>query len=225
MTQSTNVEISSVRISATSGSVSVVATPGLAAVRSGRRPITIDGATATVESTHQRSVVEVPEGMDLVIGTTSGSIEVLGPAGTVAVTATSGKVEIADAASVDVRTTSGRVTIGQARGEARISSTSGHVEIEHSGSANITTTSGRIRLREVAGPARAHCASGTIEIAMAEAHDVDAETVSGRISISLPTDARPRIDTPRAGSVPPSGDHDCVVTARSGSGRADVSNR
>ena len=82
-----------------------------------------------------------------------------------------------------------------------------------------------IRLREVAGPARAHCASGTIEIAMAEAHDVDAETVSGRISISLPTDARPRIDTPRAGSVPPSGDHDCVVTARSGSGRVDVSNR
>lgn len=226
MAQSTDVEISSVRISATSGSVSVVATPGLTAVRSGRRPIVVDGPTATVESTYQRAVLEVPEGMDLVIGTTSGSIEVLGPAGTVAVTATSGKVEIEEAASVDVRTTSGRVTIGQTRGEARVFSKSGHVEIAHSGSANITTSSGRIRLREVAGAAHAHCSSGSIEIAMADAHDVDAETVSGHISISLPTGARPRIDTPAGGSVPVSADQcDCVITARSGSGRVDVSNR
>ena len=48
---------------------------------------------------------------------------------------------------------------------------------------------------------------------------------SGRIAVSLPAGVRARIDTPSAGSVEVAGDHDCVVTARSGSGRVDVSTR
>jgi DUF4097 and DUF4098 domain-containing protein YvlB len=80
-------------------------------------------------------------------------------------------------------------------------------------------------LHDVAGTARAHCASGKVDITMAGAHDVEAETVSGRISILLPAGTRARIDTPSAGSVDAEVDHDCVVTARSGSGRVDVSTR
>ena len=225
MAQSTETEISSVRISSTTGSVSVVATPGLAAVESHRRPMQLDGPVATVESTHQRAVVAVPEGMDLVIGTTTGRVEVRGVVGRVAVTTKTGKVEIEDASSVDVRTVTGRVSIERSRSDALVFSRTGRVEIGRTGSANVTTTTGRIVLSEVAGPAVAHCASGRIEITMAEAHDVEADTVSGRITISLPAGVRPRIDTPSAGSIPVSGDHDCVVTARSGSGRVDVSTR
>jgi DUF4097 and DUF4098 domain-containing protein YvlB len=163
--------------------------------------------------------------MDLVIGTSSGRVRVAGSVGSVAVVTTSGKVQIDDAASLDVRTSSGRVTVANSRGEARVISRSGDVEIDHSGVADVTTTSGRIVLHDVAGTARAHCASGKVDITMAGAHDVEAETVSGRISILLPAGTRARIDTPSAGSVDAEVDHDCVVTARSGSGRVDVSTR
>jgi DUF4097 and DUF4098 domain-containing protein YvlB len=108
---------------------------------------------------------------------------------------------------------------------ARVVSTSGRIDIERSGGADVTTTSGRIALGDVTGPVRAHCASGRIQIHMAEPHDVDAETVSGRIDISLPAGTRARIDTPGAGAVSTAADDDCVVVARSGSGRIVVSTR
>lgn len=225
MSQSSDVAVTAVRVTTTSGAVTVTADADVHAVVAAGLPIALDGETVTIESASKRIDLRVPEGMDLVIGTSSGRVRVLGRAGVVAVVTASGKVEIVDAESVDVRTRSGRVTIGRAAGHARVVSSSGRIDIDHSGEVDVTTTSGRIVLRDVAGTARAHCASGKVEITMAEPHDVDAETVSGRISISLPAGVRARIDTPTAGSIAVSGEHDCVVTARSGSGRVDVSNR
>lgn len=225
MTHPAGVEISSVRIASTSGAVSVVAEPGLDVIESGRRPIEIDGTTATVNSTHQRAEIRVPEGMDLVIGTTSGRVEVTGRVGSVAVVTVSGKVSIDHADAVDVRTESGRVTIERSDGECRVVSWSGRVEIGHCGPAEITSTSGRIVLSNVDGDSHAHCTSGRIEITMASASDVDAETVSGKIAISYPSGTRPQINTSAAGTIAVAGDHDCVVTARSGTGRVSVTTR
>jgi DUF4097 and DUF4098 domain-containing protein YvlB len=217
--------VTTVRVATVSAAVHVTADADVDSVVADRVPIVIDRSVATIDSISRRVDVRVPEGMDLVIGTTSGRVQIVGAVGIVAVTTTSGKVEIDDAASIDVRTKSGRVTVASSRGEARVISTSGKIEIDRCGDADVTTTSGRIVLRNVAGVARAHCASGRVDITMAGAHDVDAETVSGRISISLPQGTRALIDTPSAGSVAVSGEHDCVVTARSGSGKVDVSTR
>ena len=104
-------------------------------------------------------------------------------------------------------------------------STSGKVEVDRCGDADVTTTSGRIVLRNVDGVARAHSASGKVDITMAGAHDVVAETVSGRISISLPEGTRALIDTASAGSVSGLRGTRLRRAARSGSGEVDVSRR
>ncbi len=225
MVPTSETAVSTVRVTTASAAVHVTADADLQSVVAERVPMVVDRSTATIDSTSTRVDLRVPEGMDLVIGTSSGRVQITGSVGSVAVVTTSGKVEVDDAESLDVRTKSGRVVVGTSRGEARVISGSGKVEIDHCGAADVTTTSGRIVLRDVAGTARAHCASGKVDIAMAGAHDVGAETVSGRISISLPEGTRALIDTPTAGTVSVAGEHDCVVTARSGSGRVDVSTR
>jgi DUF4097 and DUF4098 domain-containing protein YvlB len=225
MVRSPETAVSTVRIVTTTASVHVTADADVRSIDAGRVPIELDQSIATIDSPSTRVDVRVPEGIDLVIGTTSGRVEIEGPVGSVAVTTASGKVEIEEALSLDVRTRSGRVRIVTSRGEARVLSASGRVEIGTCGDADVTTTSGRIVLHNVEGTARAHCASGRIDITMAGSHDVDAETVSGRISISLPAGTRALIDTPPAGFVASTIEHDCVVIARSGSGRVDISTR
>ena len=225
MVPTSETAVSTVRVTTTSAAVHVTADAELDSIVAGRVPIAVDQSVATIDSVSTRVDLRVPEGMDLVIGTSSGRVRVAGTVGSVAVVTRSGSVQIDDAASIDVRTKSGRVVVANSRGEARVISASGKVEIDHCGASDVTTTSGRVVLRNVAGTARAHCASGRVDITMADAHDVDAETVSGRISISLPEGTRARIDTPSAGSAAVSGEHDCVVTARSGSGKVDVSTR
>lgn len=217
--------MSTVRVTTASAAVHVTADADVRSVVAEGVPIAVDQSTATIDSTSTRVDLRVPEGMDLLIGTSSGRVRIAGAVGSVAVVTASGNVQIDDAASVDVRTKSGRVVVATSRGEARVLSRSGKVEIDRCGAADVTTTSGRIMLRNVDGIARAHCVSGRVDLSMAGAHDVAAETVSGRISISLPEGTRALIDTPSAGSVEVSGGHDCVVTARSGSGKVDVSTR
>jgi DUF4097 and DUF4098 domain-containing protein YvlB len=225
MTRASDVAVSAVRITTTSGGVTVAAEADLRDVVVDGVPVQLDDSTATIESSSTRLDVRVPEGVGLVIGTTSGRVVVRGRVGPVAVVSNSGRVEIDDAETVDVRARSGRVRIGRSRGETRVISRSGRVEIGHCGPADVAATSGRIVLRDAAGPARVHCANGRIEITMAEADDVHAETVSGRISVSLPPGTRAHRTTRPSDPVAAPAEYDCVVTARSGSGRIDVSTR
>jgi DUF4097 and DUF4098 domain-containing protein YvlB len=82
--------------------------------------------------------------------------------------------------------------------------------------------SGRISLDVGEGPVHAHCVSGRIDVTVNSAQDVDAETVSGRISVRLPAGVRPQIVERRDDAQPESDQYDCVVTARSVNGRVDV---
>jgi DUF4097 and DUF4098 domain-containing protein YvlB len=219
------VQAAVVRISTTSGAIHVTAEAGRSEVLSstvlldsGLLPASIDGGSEKVR-------VRVPEGTDLVVGATSGRVTVDGRVGAVSVMTTSGKVSIADAVSVDVRTKSGRIDVKRTSGSCRAVARSARVEVGHCGDADVTSVSGRITLKDASGRVHAHCTSGRIEISMNEAHDVDAETVSGRIEISLPPAVRACIVSSPGDQAVDIGDCDCVVIARSGSGRVDVSNR
>jgi DUF4097 and DUF4098 domain-containing protein YvlB len=108
--------------------------------------------------------------------------------------------------------------------ECRAAARSARVDVERCGAAHVTTRSGRVELREVHGDAIVNCVSGRVAITMAGAHDVDAETVSGRIGVSLPAGVRPLVLSTPTDTAPDDG-HDCVVLARSVSGRVDVTNR
>jgi DUF4097 and DUF4098 domain-containing protein YvlB len=222
MANDTEVPLELLRVASASGAVRVHAEAGLDEVLVNGAPIVVEGSGATVDGRSSKLTVRVPEGLDLVIGTSSGRVEVHGRVGAVAVVTTSGKVAVDEAASVDIRTASGRVDVNASAGECRILGGSGRVTVGRCGPAHVTTDSGRITLRDVRGEVRAHCASGRIDIEMTTASDVDAETVSGRISIEMPAGAHVRVDTPSHATDDDRGEHDCVVTARSGSGRVAV---
>jgi hypothetical protein len=180
--------------------------------------MTIDGRSSAVE-------VRVPEGTDLVIGTTSGRVIVEGRVGAISVVTASGRISIDHARSVDARTKSGRVHVGHAEGVCRIVSASGRVTVDRCGSADATSRSGRVVLADAHGPVRATSTSGRVSVAVAGAHDVEAETVSGRIEVSYPVGVRPLVVSPDADVARATQAHDCTVVARSGSGRVVVSDR
>lgn len=215
----------SIRIASANGRVDVIAESRDDVDVQGDATVSTIGAATTIIGDSNRLVVRVPTKSDVVIGTTSGRIDVSGEVGIVAITTESGRVEVARAESVDVRSTTGRIEVGHCGDRCRLQSENGAVSVGSCGSAEVATHSGRISLREVRGIAEAHCTNGRIEITMATANDVTAETVTGRIGVSLPRGTRAaRADSPRPATGRPT-DVDCVVTARSVTGRIDVVNR
>lgn len=222
MSVSNEVErIDEVRIAAGSGSVQVVAGDHAFRVE-GVAEVRIDGRRATVETT-RRVTVYVPEGTDIVIGSSSGRVDVRGVAGAVAVANESGSITIDEADSVDARTSSGRVKVGCCHGDCRVKSSSGRVTVDHCGDADVSTSSGRIDLRDADGWVRAHCVSGRICIEMDGPYDAEAETVSGRVQITYPAGVQfRRSDEGDPDDAPPDA---ATVHARSVAGRVSVSNR
>lgn len=212
-----------VRVSSGSGAVHVTAEVGRTECWSSVEPLS--GLPLTVEAGSSSVRVRVPEGTDLVIGATSGKVTVEGRVGALSVLTTSGRISVERATTVDARSTSGRVQVGHADGLCRVVSTSGRVDIDRCGSADAASRSGRIVLGEAHGPVRANCTSGRIVVRLAGAHDVEAETVSGRIDISYPADVRPLVASGGTDRSVDSTHHDCTVVARSGSGRVVVTNR
>ena len=184
-----------------------------------------NGTCTTIDSISGRVVVRVPEGADLVIGTTSASVEVEGRVGQIAVVTESGRISVTDATSVDIRTNSARVEVGRTSDECCVRTSSGRVEIGTCGSADVTTKSGRIVVEAANGPVRAHCVSGRVEVGLMAPEDVDAETVTGRIRVTVPhgvavttTDDHSRLTTWPDGT-------ESSVNARTVSGRVDVSSK
>jgi DUF4097 and DUF4098 domain-containing protein YvlB len=214
-----------VRISAGNHGVAVVAAAGRTFQLNGEATVDEVGDQITISRPESKLQIFVPPGTNLVIGTTSGRIGLSGPLGHVAVVTESGKVEVESAESVDIRTRSSRVEVGRVAGLCRVRSTSGKVEIGSCGDADIAGESGRIELQRVAGSVEAHSVSGRIELSMASANDVTAETVTGRIEVSLPKGsvayqpAESELGTLR----PP--ECDCTVVARSTTGKVVVTSR
>lgn len=210
-----------VRISTTSGSIHVVAEPGRTELWSNRE--VSEGIPATIDGGSDRVECRVPEGTDLVVGSTSGRIRIEGRVGAVSALTTSGRISIDHAVSVDARSKSGRIEIDRADRECRVVNGSGRVAIGRCGPADVTSRSGRLTIGEADGQVRARGTSGRIEVAVAGAHDVDAETVSGRIQVELPAAVRPQVVDSAAAADRSAGD--CVIVARSASGRVVVTQR
>ena len=194
------------------------AVDGDATVSNDRGPTTIDSIRGPI-------VVRVPEGTDLVIGTTAARVDVEGRVGNVAVVTESGRVVVEHAESLDARTNSGRVLVDRVVNDCCVRTTSARVEVGGCGDADVATDSGRVVLKGVNGSVRAHCVSGRIDVEMDSAHDIDAETVSGRVNVSLPRGARAHQPTDPTDTAPVPDGCDCTVNARSVSGRVDVSSR
>lgn len=180
---------------------------------------------ATIDEVRGRLKVSVPAGADVVVGTSSGRIEVVGRVGHAAVVSETGRVEVERAASVDIRTETSRVAVGQVSASCRVRSKSGRVEVARCGAADVASDTGRVELHHVDGVVDAHSVSGRIELSLEQPHDVRAETVTGRIEVSLP---RGTVAFQPEGPAdqrlrPP--DASCTVSTRSATGKVVVANR
>ena len=191
----------------------------------GDSEVSRSGASTTITGNHGRLTVRVPTGTDVVIGTTSGRVEVTGTVGAAAVTTDSGRISIDRARSVDARSVNGRIQIEHCGHQCCLRSENGAVEVGSCGTADVATASGRISLRDVRGAARAHCTNGRVDIEMATASDVSAETLTGRIGVSLPRGVRAFRTDFANGPVERPHDADCVVATHSVTGRVDIANR
>ena len=214
--------MTTVRISTASDRVRVIAEDRDDVFVDGDAQLDVAGEVSTVCEIVGKVTVRVPDGTDIIVGTQSGRISVEGAAGAVAATTSSGRIEVESGTTVDARSESGRITVDRASGVCRVRAESGRVEIGASGGADVSTNSGRISLEDVAGPVWAHCVSGRISIKMSEVHDVDVESVSGRISVALPNGTAVHHLNGKDDATPTPAACDCAVRTTSVSGRIEV---
>jgi len=214
-----------VRITATSGRVSVVG--------EARDGVEVDGAPAASEAGEtvvrggsHSLVVRVPSGTDVVVGTTSGRVDLDGPLGAVHVTTTSANVQAADVESIDARTSSGRLRVDQCRGSMRLTTKSAGIRVGRvDGEARLSATSGKIEVESAHAGVSAKTVSGRVTLHVDGRDPVQAETVSGRITVTVPEGVRPtvrnRTESGKHRVEPDLGD-DLVISTRTSSGTVAI---
>lgn len=217
-----------IRIAASSGSITVFGEPRDDVVSDDNARVNAgpEGSVEVVPRKGSRSVtVRCPEGTHVVVGTRSGSLQLKGRLGAVRATTMSGKISVDQVASADVRSMSGSIAVGACTGACRVKTKSGSASIRSAGAAEVTVGSGSIQINHVEGSVRARAISGSVTLD-AEGHgDVEVETMSGSIMVTLPDGCRPDVRaktlSSRARVDSPPG-HDVVVIAKTLSGGITV---
>lgn len=135
--------------------------------------------------------VRCPVGTDVMAGTSSGSVRLLGDFGDVRITSQSGSMSVGNASSTDLRTASGDVEVEHCDGTCRVTTTSGSVRVRSAGEADVRGGSGDVRVSGVTAQVRT--VSGSIDLAAGG--DVTVATVSGSITVSMDPSVHPRVVT------------------------------
>jgi DUF4097 and DUF4098 domain-containing protein YvlB len=128
-----------------------------------------------------RYVVAMPSGVRLRASTGNGDLS----------------VERAGA-EVELNTGNGAVHVGQTDGRVTATTGNGEVEIESArGPVQVSSGNGRILVSSSTGPVSAHTGNGDIDVRMktlASESDMDFQTGSGAIRVTLPPDFNGRVD-------------------------------
>jgi len=220
-----------VRIVAGSGSITVIGEMRADVVADGKAQLETDadGALSVVSGKHSRSLtVRCPEGTNVVVGTRSGSIRFRGNLGAVRATTMSGYVEAEHVESADIRAMSGSIDVETCVGTCRVKTKSGSTHIGTAGSVEVSIGSGTITVDRVTGVAKARSISGSVQLGADGQGRVEAETMSGSITITLPTSCRPTVRARSLSSKPRidvDEGQDCEVLARTLSGGITVKGR
>lgn len=128
---------------------------------------------------------EIAPSSDLVLRTTSGSIEVEGITGRVEAHATSGSIAVSGAGIVDLSATSGSIAVTAAAGNAHADS--GSIDLDFAGWVDASADSGSVRGR-IGGGGRVSADSGSIELELTQPldRDLDLSADSGSIELIVP---------------------------------------
>jgi hypothetical protein len=137
--------------------------------------------------------VALPEGSSVEVTTASGDTEVIGVLAKASVTSASGNVSVADEVGVlEMKTASGDVTSASVRESLTCHSASGNVRCDGAGTTTkIRTASGSVRLSvDVPSAISVRTVSGNVAVTVARGLevDVDATSISGRLTSTMPLD-------------------------------------
>ena len=137
--------------------------------------------------------IALPEGSTIEVTTASGDTEIIGGLAKAVVTSASGNVSVADEVGVlEMKTASGDVTTAMVRESLTCHSASGSVRCDGVGTTTkIRTASGSVRLSvEVPSDISVRTVSGNVAVTVAHGLevDVDATSISGRLSSTMPLD-------------------------------------
>jgi hypothetical protein len=186
----------SLRISTSSGRVKVIAEarPDVVVDRGGLATTLPDGVVE-VRPTRPSGALEVrcPVGTDVVVGTASAGVELLGQFGSVRVTTASGSIKTGSVSQADLRSASGKVGVDECAGRCRASTKSGTVTVSVAGEAEVSSVSGTVTIEAVDGTVEVRTVSGKVSIGTKGGGPVEAQTMSGAISIRIPKGMRPAI--------------------------------
>lgn len=140
--------------------------------------------------------IALPEGSTIEVTTASGDIETIGSLARATVTSASGNVSVADDVGVlEMKTASGDVTTATVRESLTCHSASGNIRCDSAGTTTkIRTASGSVELSvEVPSEISVRTVSGNVAVTVARGLevDVDATSISGRLSSTMPLDGAP----------------------------------
>jgi DUF4097 and DUF4098 domain-containing protein YvlB len=182
-----------VRVTVNSGDVVVIGESRDGIDVEGGRTETADGEIV-VKGGSDDCTVRVPSGTDVVVGTNSGDVTLDGLLGAVSVTTVSASVDAEDVASIDARTISGRLRVEESRGAVRLKTKSALVHVGRAaGEVRIANLSGRIEVEEAQASVAVKTVSGSVKLHVTGREPVKAESVSGSITITVPSGTRPSV--------------------------------
>jgi DUF4097 and DUF4098 domain-containing protein YvlB len=138
--------------------------------------------------------IALPEGSSIEVATASGETDIIGNLEKASVTSASGGVHVADeVGSLEMKTASGDVRTATVRGKLTCHSASGNVRCDGAGAkTKIRTASGTVKLTaEVPSEISIQTVSGNVTVTVAHGLevDVDATSISGRLSSTMPLDS------------------------------------
>lgn len=138
-----------------------------------------------------RIFIDAPIGTDASVKGTSVDLNARGALGTLRMRTTSGRIDGDDVVRVDASSVSGDVRFDLVRQTASLTSKSGSIDVRHVGGRfNAITSSGDISVGSCSGDIESVTVSGDIQIGRCDGSNIDARSVSGTISLGLPSGIR-----------------------------------
>lgn len=130
--------------------------------------------------------VEVPEGSSAEVSAASADVTLDGQFGRVRGATASGDIQVDRASDVELATASGDVNLGEATGDVKANSASGDVMIGRADGEIITkTASGDLHVGQAGQSVTAKTASGDVQVDSIAAGLVNANTVSGDVTVAV----------------------------------------
>jgi DUF4097 and DUF4098 domain-containing protein YvlB len=211
-----------IRVTSRSARVRVTATPDTTLHADGAELTPQPDGSVDVSSATDDISLRCPIGSTVTVSTASGSVSLAGELGIVRVMTASGRVEVDRAHELEVHTVTGRVGVGRCDGACRVTTRSARIEVASAGAVELASTSGRVWVGST-DRATVKSVSSRIDIGASERAVVRAQSVSGRITVTVAgaspvrLQLRTRSGSIRRGVPEGEGGADLDVTTTSGS--------